>query len=72
MHMNEKKSISVPNKMNIYCLNRRSLVNFIRYAWKTDYLFNNLEVRDMPLYKKDFTNELNKDLPIETLVIFSS
>jgi hypothetical protein len=46
--------------MNIHTLNRRHLVHYIAYAWKTDYLYNNLESRDMPLYTKDFQDNGNE------------
>lgn len=65
MHMNEKKNPNVPNKMNIHTLNRRHLVRYIVYAWKSDFLFRNLEVRDMPLYKKEFDDPAGYSLLVK-------
>jgi hypothetical protein len=69
MHMSEHKKgtytsknylANIPAKMNIHSLNRRVLINYIRYSWKTDFMFNNLEVRDMPIYKREFEDKNNE------------
>lgn len=44
LHMNTKRPNNVPAKMNIHCLERRTLIKFIRY----------LEVRELPTYKAPF------------------
>jgi hypothetical protein len=40
--------------MNIHCLERKELIKFIRFGWKTDYMFKYLEVRELPTYKGKF------------------
>lgn len=40
--------------MNIHCLERRPIIRFIRFGWKTDYMYKYLEVRELPTYKAEF------------------
>lgn len=37
--------------MKLYSQDRITLINYIKYAWKTDYINHHLEVRDLPEYK---------------------
>jgi len=41
----------MPAKMNIYTEDRESFIHYIQYIWKTNYIEENLEVRDLPLYR---------------------
>lgn len=61
---------NVPAKMNIHTLDRRQLVNKIRFAWKTDYMYNHLEVRDMPVYQAEFTDTLFNDTALPVFYLF--
>jgi hypothetical protein len=61
LHMSEEKPVRVPAKMNIHCLERRYLINFIRFSWKTDFMVKRLEIRDMPVYKTEFKDTISED-----------
>lgn len=54
IHFNAKRPKNVPAKMNIHCLERRPIIRFIRFGWKTDYMYKYLEVRELPTYKAEF------------------
>lgn len=56
--------------MNIHTLDRRQLVNKIRFAWKTNFMYNHLEVRDMPVYKAEFADTLFSDTTLPVGYIF--
>lgn len=51
--MSNERDSFIPAKMNIIASNRITLVNFIKYAWKTDYITRHLEVRELPEYKSE-------------------
>lgn len=65
IHLNGKRPQNVPAKMNLHCIERRLLIKFIRFGWKTDYMFKYQEVRELPTYKAEFKDYAYK---IEMLV----
>ena len=51
IHLSEHKERNMPLKMNLICFDRKNLVYYLNYAWKTDLMYNYLEVKDLPIYK---------------------
>lgn len=50
--------------MNIHSLDRFALINNIRIAWKTDFMYNHIKVRNMPVFKAEFTNPFPPKIPV--------
>ena len=41
----------MPLKMNIFTEERKSVIDYLKYSWKTDYMFDLYEVKELPVYK---------------------
>ena len=51
--MNKDKQKEIPAKMNLIASDRKTLIYYIKYAWKTDFITRKLEVRELPEYRAD-------------------
>ncbi|EAR83397.2 hypothetical protein TTHERM_00938850 (macronuclear) [Tetrahymena thermophila SB210] len=62
IHFKESKDQNMPLKMNLICYDRKNLIYYLNYAWKTYQMYYSLEVKDLPIYQQDikFQNKANK------------
>ncbi|EGR32977.1 nd9 protein, putative [Ichthyophthirius multifiliis] len=53
LHFSEQKDKNMPLKMNIYTEDRKAIIDYLKYSWKTDFMFHQYEVKELPIYKYD-------------------
>lgn len=55
IHLSEHRDRNMPLKMNILCTNRKTFIHFLSFSWKTNIMYHDLEIKELPIYQYDIS-----------------